>query len=64
MRFDIKQQEVYLVGQRNGLLVAAEKVRDAFNDLPSTADSSVKDLLLDLYNEITGAAGGVIKTDV
>lgn len=63
MQFDIKQQEAYLVGQRNGLLIAAEKVRESFNDLPATADSSIKDLLLDLYNEVMNAARGVVKTD-
>lgn len=31
---------------------AAEKVKEAFNELPNTADQRTKDILLDLYNEI------------
>lgn len=31
---------------------AAEKVKEAFNELPATADQRIKDILLDLYNEI------------
>lgn len=31
---------------------AAEKVKEAFNELPATADQRTKDILLDLYNEI------------
>lgn len=42
----------YLHGYAEGRLESAEKIKQAFNDLPSSADMATKDLLLDLYNEI------------
>jgi hypothetical protein len=42
----------YLSGYLTGKAESAEKVKEAFNNLPSTADNATKDLLLDLYNEI------------
>lgn len=42
----------YLSGYATGKAEAAEKVKEAFNNLPNTADNAMKDLLLDLYNEI------------
>jgi len=42
----------YLSGYLTGKTEAAEKVKEAFNNLPKTADNATKDLLLDLYNEI------------
>lgn len=58
MQFDNAWQTAYISGQRNGLLVAAGKVKEAFDALPATADNAVKDLLLDLYNEITSETRG------
>lgn len=52
MRFDRDQQVAYASGYHAGKTLAAEKVKDAFSNLPATADNATKDLLLDLYNEI------------
>ncbi len=42
----------WLAGVKAGKEASAQKVKEAFNSLPKTADNATKDLLLDLYNEI------------
>lgn len=45
-------QIAYASGYNTAKERAAEKVKEAFNELPNTADQRTKDILLDLYNEI------------
>ncbi len=45
-------QIAYASGYNASKERSAAKVKKAFADLPATADQRVKDLLLDLYNEI------------
>jgi hypothetical protein len=42
----------FVSGYSAGRTEAAEKVKEAFKNLPITADAETKDLLLDLYNNI------------
>lgn len=64
MKFDNTWQMAYASGQNNGTAMAAEKVKEAFNGLPGTADNATKDLLLDLYNEIVKGSNGAQETQV
>ena len=45
---DLAYRRGYVLGVHG----AAMKVEQAFKALPATADSHVKDLLLDIYNDI------------
>ncbi len=52
MTLDNTFQVAYASGYNASKERAAEKVKEAFNALPATADQRTKDILLDLYNEI------------
>lgn len=45
-------QIAYASGYNASKERAADKVKEAFNELSATADQRTKDILLDLYNEI------------
>lgn len=45
----------YRKGYDSGLTSSANKVKEVFNELPGNAESSVRDLLLDLYNDIVSS---------
>jgi len=45
----------YRKGYDTGLSTAAVKIKEAFHALPGNTDTAVKDLLLDLYNEISSS---------
>jgi hypothetical protein len=64
MQFDTAWQMAYTSGQNNGMVLAAAKVKEAFNGLPATADNATKDLLLDLHNEIVKGSNGAQETQV
>ncbi len=52
MVLDNTFQVAYASGYNAAKERAAEKVKEAFSELPASADSRTKDILLDLYNEI------------
>ncbi len=52
MTLDNTFQIAYASGYNAAKERAAEKVKEAFNELPPSADARTKDILLDLYNEI------------
>lgn len=53
VKFDKTWEMAYASGYNAGKQQSAEKVKEAFGNLPPTADNATKDLLLDLYNAIT-----------
>ncbi len=64
VKFDNTWQMAYASGQNNGTALAAAKVKEAFENLPPTADNATKDLLLDLYNDVVKGSNAIQETEV